>query len=63
MTSKEVRELREAIHYLRAEGNDYERGMLILYKLAGMKSIIEKIKRINQTKGIPISQLFTKTNG
>jgi hypothetical protein len=59
MTAKERKKLKEAIYYLRAEGNNYEEGMRTLYLLAGMYREVEHIDNLRKDKiGIKITELF-----
>jgi len=54
MTRAEKQKIKEAIHLLSTEGDDYEKGMIILHHLIGSKYWTENI---GPTKTISLNEL------
>lgn len=67
MTAKDRRLLREAIRLIRPDcahlGQNFENGMKILYRLAGMNRAADYITQVQQTPAIPLTDFFKRNNG
>lgn len=63
MTARQQKLLREAIDLITRDNmtpNEYENGMLILYRLAGMRNAIEQIQKLRKAPTISLFELLNK---
>lgn len=63
MNTREKKLIREAIRLIGPDcahlGNNFENGMQILYRLAGMNAAADFIDKIRRTPARPITDFFT----